>query len=274
MLGDLKGPGFSPRSPLSVLVSAGVIILIAIVRVWKTSRSITAVLTGVYYQCAPKVLVPQVFHPQEPYVLFISVLKSVSNRHFQRMNGYSIHEETPSWEMQRLVPGTGVVMVAHVCAGLGSASCTHQRFLKVTTKMSHELSMGPLAEPSVQQPRAITMKPSFPAGSDGKASAYNAGDPGSIPGWGRSSGEGNGNPLQYSCLENPMDRGAWWATVHGVAKSQTLLGDFTFTFFGLGRKNRQCRRPAPCLRLQEEVPSAGSLPRTCPDGGCVFRKPP
>ena len=46
-------------------------------------------------------------------------------------------------------------------------------------------------------------------GSDGKASVYNAGDPGSIPGSGRSSGEGNGNPLQYSCLENPMDRGAW-----------------------------------------------------------------
>ena len=46
-------------------------------------------------------------------------------------------------------------------------------------------------------------------------------------------GEGNGNPLQYSCLENPMDRGAWWATVHGVAKSLTRLSDFTFTFFSL-----------------------------------------
>ena len=49
----------------------------------------------------------------------------------------------------------------------------------------------------------------FPGGSDGKASAYNAGDPGSIPGSGRSSGEGNGNSLQYSCLGNPMDGGAW-----------------------------------------------------------------
>ena len=48
------------------------------------------------------------------------------------------------------------------------------------------------------------------------------------PGWGRSSGEENGNPLQYSCLENSMDGGAWWATVHGVAKSQTQLNDFTF----------------------------------------------
>ena len=62
---------------------------------------------------------------------------------------------------------------------------------------------------------------SFPGDSDGKQSACNAGDPGSIPGLGRSPAEGNDNPLQYSCLENPMDRGAWWATVHRVAKSQT-----------------------------------------------------
>ena len=70
----------------------------------------------------------------------------------------------------------------------------------------------------------------FPGGSDGKASAYNAGDLGSTPGSGRSLGVGNGNPLQYSCLKNPMDRGAWQATVHGVAKSQTRLSNFTFTF--------------------------------------------
>ena len=70
----------------------------------------------------------------------------------------------------------------------------------------------------------------FPGGSDGKAPVYNAGDQGSIPGSGRSPGEGNGNPLQYYCLENPMGRGAWRATVHGVAKSRTRLSDFTFTF--------------------------------------------
>ena len=63
----------------------------------------------------------------------------------------------------------------------------------------------------------------FPDGSDGKESACNAGDPDSVPEWGRSPGEGNGNPLQYSCLENSMDRGTWWATVLGVAKSQTQL---------------------------------------------------
>ena len=59
---------------------------------------------------------------------------------------------------------------------------------------------------------------SFPGGSDGEVSACNAEDLGLIPGLGRSPGEGNGNPLQSSCLENPMDRGAWWTVVHGVKK--------------------------------------------------------
>ena len=59
--------------------------------------------------------------------------------------------------------------------------------------------------------------------SDGKASAYNVGDPGSIPGLGRSPGEGNGNPLQYSCLENPMGREAWQATVHEVARKESNM---------------------------------------------------
>ena len=61
----------------------------------------------------------------------------------------------------------------------------------------------------------------FPGGSEVKASACNAGDLGLIPGLGRSPGEGNGNPLQYSCPENPMDKGAWWVIVHRVAKSRT-----------------------------------------------------
>ena len=61
----------------------------------------------------------------------------------------------------------------------------------------------------------------IPGDLDGKEYACNTGDPGLIPGWKRSPGEGNDNPLHYSCLENAMDRGAWWATVHGVAKSQT-----------------------------------------------------
>ena len=81
--------------------------------------------------------------------------------------------------------------------------------------------------------KMLVYKLSFPGSPDGKMSARNAGDLGSIPGSGRSPGEGNGNPFQYSCLENPMDGGVWWATVHGVAKSRTRLSDFTFFLFFL-----------------------------------------
>ena len=69
----------------------------------------------------------------------------------------------------------------------------------------------------------------LPSGSDGQESACNAGDLDLIPGLGRSPGEGNDYALQYSCLENSMDRGAWRATVHGVARSQTQLSNFHFT---------------------------------------------
>ena len=65
----------------------------------------------------------------------------------------------------------------------------------------------------------------FPGGSDGKESACNAGDQGLIPGSGRSPGEGNGNSLQYSCLGNPMDRGAWLTTVHGVVENRIQLSE-------------------------------------------------
>ena len=71
----------------------------------------------------------------------------------------------------------------------------------------------------------------FPGGSGGKDSACNVGDPGSILGLRRFPGEGNGKPFWYSCLENPMDGGAWKATVHGVAKNQTRLSDFTIPSF-------------------------------------------
>ena len=74
----------------------------------------------------------------------------------------------------------------------------------------------------------------FPGGSDNKQSACSAGDLGSIPGLGRYPGEENGNPLQYSCLNNPMDRGAWWARAHGATKSRTLVINI-FIFFHNGK---------------------------------------
>ena len=76
--------------------------------------------------------------------------------------------------------------------------------------------------------------PTFPGGSE---AARSAGNLGLIPGLGKSPGEGNGNPLQYPCLENSMDRGVWQATVHGVTKSQTRLSDFTFTFHLVGPRD-------------------------------------
>ena len=73
----------------------------------------------------------------------------------------------------------------------------------------------------------------FPGGSGGKESTFSAGDPSLIPESGKFPGEGNGNPLQYSCLENSVDGGAWWTTVHGVTKSQTQLSDSHFHFHKL-----------------------------------------
>ena len=75
-------------------------------------------------------------------------------------------------------------------------------------------------------PVKVHVKQGFPVGSNSKESIFNEGFLGLIPGLGRSSGEGNSYPLQYSCLENSMDRGAWQATVHGVTKSWTQLSNF------------------------------------------------
>ena len=78
---------------------------------------------------------------------------------------------------------------------------------------------------SSEQVNGILLFSGLFRGSDGKESACSVGDPGLIPGLGRSPREGNGNPFQYSCLENSVDGGAWWARIHGVTKSQTQLSD-------------------------------------------------
>ena len=99
----------------------------------------------------------------------------------------------------------------------------------------------------------------FPGGSNGKESAYNAGDPDSTPGLGRSPGEGNGNTLQYSCLENSMDRGTWQATVHGVTRSrieQLLL-------YFLGSSGDSAVKNLPIMQEVQETrvnPWVGKMP--------------
>ena len=89
--------------------------------------------------------------------------------------------------------------------------------------MGHPAEIRPTSKSGIPELEASKVRSSFPGSSDDKASAYNAGNLGSIPESGRSPGLGNGNPLQYSCLENSMDRGACWAIVHEAAKSWACL---------------------------------------------------
>jgi len=96
-------------------------------------------------------------------------------------------------------------------------------FFSTMTPFLHSSSLW-----AVFQPVTILTLWDFPGGSDGKESACNAGDLGSISGLGRSPGEGNGYPLHYSCLEKSMDRGAWRAIVYGITKSQTQLNNWHF----------------------------------------------
>ena len=123
-----------------------------------------------------------------------------------------------------------------------SGPTVYKPFLRGRLGSSHQRPVGsteqlpPVAQPNIRfsrlqerfQPNhtsfscvVVVVAQSLSYCSDGKESACNVGDPGSVSGSGRSPGEGNGYSLQDSCLDNPMDRGAWWATVHGVTKSQT-----------------------------------------------------
>ena len=112
------------------------------------------------------------------------------------------------------------------CLALLSMGFSRQEYSRLPFPPSRDLP-SPGIKPGVS---CIGRQLDFPGGSDGKASVYNAGDLGLIPRWGRFPGEGNGNPLQCSCLENPRDRGAWWAAISGVTQSRTRLSNFTFTF--------------------------------------------
>ena len=112
----------------------------------------------------------------------------------------------------------------------------------------------------------------FPCRSVGKESAYNAGDLGLIPGSGRSPGEGNGNPLQYSCLQNPMDRGAWWATVHGVTRvrhgwATRLPLPLPSNQDELGLRNRHRRHPGrvTCQKSRSSYLKCHPQPKTKDD---------
>ena len=93
----------------------------------------------------------------------------------------------------------------------------------------------------------------FPGGSEVKVSACNAGDPGSIPGSGRSPGEGNGNPLQYSCLENPMNRGAWWVTVHWGHKESYTTERLHFNLYDSMFTWTAKRKQPVCTYIQRKI---------------------
>ena len=97
----------------------------------------------------------------------------------------------------------------------------------------------------------------------------NAGDVGLIPGSGRSPGEGNGNPLQHSCLRNSMDRGAWWATVHGVTKSRARLSNWTAAAAAESRQS--CPTLRPRRRQPARLPRPWDSPGKNTGGGCHFR---
>ena len=118
------------------------------------------------------------------------------------------------YKAEQSSPGAGMEEVLCSFSNVGEHSLQNRWFVFIITRECLRNKGVPY------------MRWGFPVDSDGKESACNAGDWGLIPGWGRFPGEGHGYLLQYPCLENPMDRGAWWAIVPGVTKSQTWLSDW------------------------------------------------
>ena len=128
-------------------------------------------------------------------------------------------------------PAPGSIRQAGVCLNQGLPNST-VIILRLQRDLLPDMTLVTLTT-TLQNWNSLFYFFEIPGGSDGKASAHNAGNLGSIPGSGRSPREGNGNPHQYSCLENPMDGWAWQAAVHGVTKSRTQPSDFTLTFLSI-----------------------------------------
>ena len=144
---------------------------------------------------------------------------------FPREKEMATHSSVLAWRVPGMgetggLPSMGSHRVGHHWSDLAAAAAAAH--MRVSRVFEYSITCGAQWQKSSRNVCSAFLKEGFPGGSGGKESACNAGGLGSIPGSGRSRGEGNVYPLQFSCLENPMDRGAWWNTVRGVAKSQTL----------------------------------------------------
>ena len=122
--------------------------------------------------------------------------------------------------------------VGHDWSDLAAAAAAAEH-MRISRVFEYSITCGAQWQKRSQNVCSSFLKEVFPGGSDGKEAACNEGGLGSVPGSGRSPEEGNVYPLQFSCLENPMDRGAWWNIVRGVAKSQTRLSNSHFLNRGL-----------------------------------------
>ena len=140
--------------------------------------------------------------------------------------GFDVTFQDPETENICLLWKWGGVSKERVCTGKAQINFLiplfHQQFVCVDLRKFQFSDISPFSDLKLDLfTLTFSGMSGFPDVSDSKESACNVGDPCWIPGLGQSPGEGNGYPLQHSCLENSMDRGAWWATVHGVAKSRT-----------------------------------------------------
>ena len=154
----------------------------------------------------------------QEYIMCITCIFDL--RHFQLMMGLSGHNPMVSWGISVFQPPRNRRLAKNSLITLPMWTYTYACLWETYNAASLFSFALNLSFTVIHMRRQ-----GFPGGSDGKESAWHAEDPGSIPGSGRSPEEGHDNPPQYSRLENSMDRESWWATVHGVTKSQTQLSD-------------------------------------------------